>query len=157
MSSVTYPMTKKGFEDLQRQVAELKNNRKSIANEIAEARSKGDLSENAEYHAAKEKQRLLEKKIMETELMLQNANVVELSAGSMDTVAFSASVELLDLDSDRKFKYKIVGAHETDISRGLISIDAPISRELIGKKKDDVVMVETPRGLKQYKILDIAY
>ena len=150
-------LTRVGYEELNEKLMQLKNDRKPVADEIAEARSKGDLSENAEYHAAKEKQAMLERKIAELEHAIQNSKVVDVAQIESEVIVFGATVELLDMDSNTKKTYTIVGAMEADITKFTISIDAPLAQELIGKKVNDEVCVETPRGEKAYKVISIKF
>ena len=152
------PMTKAGFEALE---AEFKRrtseDRPSIIQAIAEARSHGDLSENAEYHAAKEQQSYNEGRIVELEDHIGRAEVIDPSKLSGDTVKFGATVTLVDEDTDEERSYQIVGEAEADVKSGKISITSPIARALIGKAVDDSVEVAAPGGAKSYEILDIKY
>ena len=124
---------------------------------IAEAREHGDLSENAEYHAAKDRQSLIEGRIMELEDKIGRADVIDTSRLIGDTVKFGATVTVMDEDSEEEATYKIVGDDEADVSVGKISISSPLSRALIGKEEGDVVEVAAPGGAKSYEIVDIAY
>ena len=140
---------------------ELKNRkaieRPRIINSIAEARAHGDLSENAEYHAAKEEQSHNETKIMELEDTLSRAEVIDPSLLSGDEVKFSATVLIIDEETDVESEYKIVGEVEADFKSGKISIQSPLARSLIGKSKGDSVEVNTPGGGKSYEIIKVKY
>jgi len=152
------PMTIAGFAALE---AELKRRqqeeRPRIIQAIAEARSHGDLSENAEYHAAKESQSLNEGRIAELEDKLSRADVIDVSKLSGNTVKFGATVTLIDEDTDAEKRYQIVGDMEADVKSGKVSISSPISRALIGKKVGDSVEVNTPGGGKSYEIMKIDF
>ena len=152
------PMTIGGHIAIQEEVKLLKSvERPAIIKAIAEARKHGDLSENAEYHAAKEAQGLNEARIAELEDHLGRAEVIDVSKLSGDTVKFGANIAVVDEDSDEEFKYQIVGEFEADVKEGRISIRSPIARALIGKSVGDSVEVATPGGGKSYEILDISY
>ncbi len=152
------PMTAGGYAALE---AELKRRqqeeRPRIIQAIAEARSHGDLSENAEYHAAKENQSLNEGRIAELEDKLSRAEVIDVSKLSGDTVKFGATVTLIDEDTEEEKRYQIVGESEADVKSGKVSITSPIARALISKKVGDSVEVNTPGGGKSYEILKIAF
>ena len=141
-------------EELQRRQSE---DRPAIIAAIAEARAHGDLSENAEYHAAKEQQSLNEGRVSELEDMLSRAEIIDVSKLGGDSVKFGATVELADEDTDEESTYQIVGEDEADIASGLISFTSPIARALIGKDEGDSVEVRTPGGEKSYEILKIVY
>jgi transcription elongation factor GreA len=152
------PMTLRGAEALRIELKRLKGeDRPRVIKAIAEARSHGDLSENAEYHAAKEAQGLNEAKVADIEDKLSRAEVIDPAKLSGGTVKFGATVALEDEDSGDKVKYKIVGEHEADVRAGLVSITSPIARALIGKSKGDSAEVTTPRGTRSYEILKIEY
>lgn len=152
------PMTQEGLQRLQDELHRLKTiERPEIVAAIEEARAHGDLSENAEYHSAREKQAFIEGRIKDLESKVSFAEVIKISLLHGDTVKFGASVTLLDEDTDEKVVYKIVGEEESDIKQGLISIVSPLARALIGKKKDQHIEVKTPRGEKYYTILNIDY
>jgi len=152
------PMTIGGHIAIQEEVKILKSvERPSIIKAIAEARKHGDLSENAEYHAAKEAQGMNEARIAELEDHLGRAEVIDVSKLSGDTVKFGADIVVVDEDSDEEFKYQIVGQFESDVKEGRISIRSPIARALIGKSVGDSVEVATPGGGKSYEILKISY
>jgi transcription elongation factor GreA len=153
-----FPITAKGFATMEAEVKNLKTvERSNIIKAIAEARAHGDLKENAEYHAAKEKQSFTEGRILELEGRIAGAEVIDVASLSGDTVKFGATVVLLDENSEEKVTYQIVGEYEADLKKGLLSITAPISRALIGKSKGDSVEVTTPKGGKNYEILDVKY
>ncbi|GIL03013.1 MAG: transcription elongation factor GreA [Alphaproteobacteria bacterium] len=152
------PMTAHGHallqSELRRRQAE---ERPAIIQAIAEARTHGDLSENAEYHAAKEQQSYNEGRIAELEDLLSRAEVIDVTKLSGDTVKFGATVTLVDEDTDEEKTYQIVGDQEADVRSGKISISSPIARALIGKGVGDSVEVAAPAGAKSYEILSIAY
>lgn len=153
-----FPITPDGYVQLE---AELKNlkavERPAIIVAIAEARAHGDLSENAEYSAAKEKQSFIEGRIAELEARISRADVIDIHSLNPDTVKFGATVRVADDDSGDESTYQIVGDYEADIKRNKLSISAPLSRALIGKKTGDNVEVSTPKGKKSYEILAIEY
>lgn len=152
------PMTAAGHkaleEELQRRQSE---DRPAIIQAIAEARAHGDLSENAEYHAAKEQQSHNEGRVSELEDLLSRAEIIDVSKLSGDTVKFGATVELADEDTDEESKYQIVGDQEADVKLGKISISSPIARALIGKSEGDSVEVVAPGGAKSYEILSVKF
>jgi transcription elongation factor GreA len=151
-------MTASGYKALEEEINKLKNvERHEIIAAIAEARAHGDLSENAEYHAAKERQGFLEGRVMELEDMLGRAEVIDVSKLSGTTVKFGATVTLVDEDTDEKKKYQLVGDHESDAKKGRISISSPIARALIGKTKGDSVEVTAPGGARSYEILKVEF
>jgi transcription elongation factor GreA len=152
------PMTAGGYKALEDEINQLKNvDRHEIIKAIAEARAHGDLSENAEYHAAKERQGFIEGRVMELEDMLGRAEIIDVSKLSGSTVKFGATVTLVDEDTDQKKKYQIVGDHESDAKKGRISISSPIARALIGKTKGDSVEVAAPGGARSYGILKVEF
>jgi len=141
------PMTASGFRGLEEELNQLKNvDRHEIIKAIAEARAHGDLSENAEYHAAKEKQSFIEGRVMELEDQIGRAEVIDISKLSGGSVKFGATVTLVDEDTDEKRKYQIVGDVESDAKKGRVSLSSPIARALIGKSKGDTVEVAAPGG-----------
>ncbi|MFC3166577.1 MULTISPECIES: transcription elongation factor GreA [Paracoccus] len=151
------PMTRSGFAALERELGELKSKeRPAIIRQIAEAREHGDLSENAEYHAAREKQGFIEGRIKELESILSRAEQIDTSKLS-GSVKFGAIVNLVDEDTDEERTYQIVGEAEADIERGLLNIRSPLARALIGKDVGDSVEVTTPGGQRSYEILAIRY
>jgi transcription elongation factor GreA len=152
------PMTAAGLKSLEDELNQLKNvDRHEIIKHIAEARAHGDLSENAEYHAAKEKQSFIDGRVIELEDLIGRADVIDVSKMSGTTVKFGATVTLADEDTDEKKKYQIVGDHEADIKKGRISISSPIARALIGKSKGDSVEVAAPGGARSYEILKVEF
>ncbi len=153
-----FPITAAGYARLEAELKQRKSvDRPAIIEAISEARAHGDLKENAEYHAAKEKQSFIEGRIKELEAVISRANVIDVKSLACDNIKFGATVKLVDEDSEEESNYQIVGEHEADITKNLISITAPIARALIGKKKGDSVEVKTPKGGKSYEILSIKY
>lgn len=151
-------MTKKGYQLLQEELKRLKAiERPMVIQAIAEARAHGDLSENAEYSAAKEKQSFIEGRINEIGDKLARAHVIDTSNLSSDKVVFGATVSLIDLDSGEEVQYRIVGVDEADLKAGKISITSPVARALIGHPLGDVVKVRVPSGVKEYEIIDIYF
>ncbi len=147
------PMTKGGLVRLKDELKRLKNvERPKIVKEIAEARSHGDLSENAEYHAAKEKQSHVEGRIQQVEHWIASAEVIDVSKHAGDRVVFGATVTLSPTDSGEEVKYRIVGELEADLKQGKISVTSPIARALIGRSEGDTVVVRTPGGEKEYEV-----
>jgi transcription elongation factor GreA len=153
------PLTLRGAELLRDELKRLKSvDRPAVVAAIAEARSHGDLSENAEYDAAKERQGFIEGRIQEVEGKLGNAQVIDPKALDADgRVVFGATVELEDMDSGDTVTYQIVGDDEADIKVGKISLNSPVARSLIGKYAGDVAEVQTPGGKREYEILDVRY
>jgi transcription elongation factor GreA len=153
------PITVAGAEKLRAELHELKTvQRPDIVTAIAEARSHGDLSENAEYHAAKERQGFIEGRIAELESKLGNAQIIDTRLLETDgRCVFGATVDLEDMKSGEKVTYQIVGDDEADIKQGKISISSPISRALISKYAGDVAEVQAPGGVREYEILDVRY
>jgi transcription elongation factor GreA len=150
------PMTTEGFTVLEAELQRLKSEeRPRIINAIAEARAHGDLSENAEYHAAKEAQGMNEAKVADLEDKLSRADVIDPTKMSGDTIKFGATVKLVDIDSDEEVVYKLVGELEAAVKEGKVSITSPIARALIGKSVGDDVEVTTPKGHKSYEVLAI--
>ncbi|MEX2352759.1 MAG: transcription elongation factor GreA [Gammaproteobacteria bacterium] len=156
---MTTPLTAKGAERLRDQLGRLKTiDRPRVIAAIAEARAHGDLSENAEYHAAREQQSFIEGRISTLESALAEAqiiNVKEVDAG--DRIVFGATVTVLNMDNDKEVTYQIVGEEEADIDMGLISVNSPIARAMIGKEKGDAVEVHAPGGLVEYEIVEVEY
>ena len=151
-------MTAEGYRALEEEIKARKfTERPRILKEISEARARGDLTENAEYHAAREQQSLNEGRIMELEDQLSRAQVIDISKLSGKNIKFGATVTLIDEDTSAKVKYTIVGKTEADVKKGKISIASPIARALIGHKKGDSVEVNTPSGSKAYEITRVAY
>jgi transcription elongation factor GreA len=150
-------MTLKGFQKLQDEVRRLKNvERPKIIEAIAAARALGDLSENAEYHAAKERQGLIESRIWELEDKISKATVIDVSKTESDAVKFGATVKIAD-EHDVESEFQIVGSDEADIGKGLLPVTSPIARALIGKRVGDIIEVKAPSGSKSYQILAIRY
>jgi len=152
------PMTVEGYIRIGEEIKLLKSvERPNVIKAIAEAREHGDLSENAEYHAAKERQSFIEGRVMELEDMQSRAQVIDVSKLSGETVKFGATVALVDEETDAEVKYQIVGEIEADLKIGRISITSPVSRALIGKEVGDSVEVMTPGGGRSYEILRVEY
>ncbi len=152
------PMTVEGYKALETELQRLKSQeRPRIIQAIAEARAHGDLSENAEYHAAKEAQGMNEAKVAELEDKLGRADVIDPTKLSGDSVKFGATVKLVDEDTEEEVTYKLVGDLEADVKSGKVSISSPIARALIGKAVGDVVEVTTPKGSRSYEILKISW
>jgi transcription elongation factor GreA len=151
-------MTASGYKALEDEITHLKGvERPAIIKMIMEARSHGDLSENAEYHAAKERQAFIEGRVMDLEDKLSRAEVIDVSKLSGKTVKFGATVTLADEDTDARVKYQIVGDLEADAKKGRISISSPIARALIGKSAGDTVEVAAPGGARSYEILKVQF
>ena len=152
------PMTAEGFTRLEEELRHLKSNeRPAVIRAIAEAREHGDLSENAEYHAARERQSFIEGRLAELEDKIARAEIIDPKKLSGKQVMFGATVTLVDEDTDEKAKYQIVGPDESDISSGRISISSPLARALIGKTVGDSAEVSTPGGTKSYEIVKVAF
>lgn len=151
-------MTAEGYAALDAELKRLKTEeRPSVIQAIAEARAHGDLSENAEYHAAKERQAFIETRVAEIEDKIARSQVIDVSKLSGKQIKFGATVNLIDEDSGDKSKYKIVGEDEADVKAGKVSITSPIARALIGKEEGDVVEVMAPGGAKSYEIVKVKY
>jgi transcription elongation factor GreA len=152
------PMTRAGFAVLDQELKMLKTvERPSVIKAIAEAREHGDLSENAEYHAARERQSFIEGRVAELEDKISRAEVIDVKKLSGKQVMFGATVTLVDEDTEEKIKYQLVGQDESDISAGRLSISSPLARALIGKKVGDTVEVSTPGGSKSYEVVRLAF
>ena len=152
------PMTAEGYTKLQDELKKLTSeDRPKIIEAIAEARSHGDLSENAEYQYAKEQQSLIEGKIQELESTSGLAEIIDVSQLSGKEIKFGATIEIEDNDSGIKSKYQIVGEYESDINNKKLSINSPLARGLIGKTKDDIVEVVSPKGTKSYTVLSVKF
>jgi transcription elongation factor GreA len=146
-------MTAEGYEALDEELKRLKTReRPDVIAAISEARSHGDLSENAEYHAAKERQGWIEGRIAEIEDKMARAQVIDISKLSGAHVKFGATVSVVDEDTEEEARYKIVGEHEADVKSGKISVTSPLARGMIGKEVGDVVEINTPGGVKAYEI-----
>ena len=151
-------MTLRGYNKLQDELRHLKNiERPQIVEAISAARALGDLSENAEYHAAKDRQGMIETRISDLENKLSKAAIIDVSKIKSDTIKFGATVEIIDEDTDITSKFQIVGSDEADVKNGLLPITSPIAKTLIGKKQGDAIEVNTPSGIKNYTILNINY
>lgn len=153
------PITREGLENLKKELENLKKKeRPKIIKEIEIARSYGDLSENAEYEAAKEKQGLIEARIRELEYKIANAYVVEPKKGEgEDKIIFGATVTLKNLDTDKMVTYTLVGPDESDVAKRRISINSPVGKSLLGKKRGEIVEVRTPGGEVEYEIVEVKY
>ncbi|KAA5605835.1 transcription elongation factor GreA [Roseospira marina] len=152
------PMTAEGLRGLEEELKTLKSaERPAVIRAISEAREHGDLSENAEYHAARERQSFIEGRITELEDVISRADVIDVSKLSGDSVRFGATVTLADEDTDEEMTYQIVGVHEADLKAGRISIGSPIARALIGKAVGDTVEVKAPGGSKFYEVVTVKY
>lgn len=152
------PMTTNGYKRLRDQLQFLKTvERSRIINEIAEARLHGDLAENAEYHAAKERQSFIEGRIVELEQKLSWAEVIDTSQLSGSEISFGATVTVVDEDTSKTHTYQIVGGDESDVRKGLLSIASPLARALIGKKAFDKVEISAPGGSKEYAVQSVSY
>ena len=156
---VTIPLTQRGFEKLKEELHNLKTvERHSVIQAISEARAQGDLSENAEYEAAKDKQGFIEGRILEIESKLAAAQVIDpKTVDAEGRVVFASTVDLEEEESGTKVTYQIVGDDEADLKLGLISISSPIARALIGKEPGDVAEVQAPGGLRHWEIVDVRY
>jgi len=152
------PMTANGYAKLEEELNYLKSTaRPDVIQAIAEAREHGDLSENAEYHAARDRQSFIEGRVAEIEDMMARAEVIDVSKLSGDTVKFGATVTLADEDTDAETTYQIVGEVEAEVKEGKIAVTSPIARGIIGKQVGDSVEVETPKGSKYFEIVDVKY
>ena len=156
---MSIPLTAKGAERLRELVSRLKSvDRPQVIAAIAEARAHGDLSENAEYHAAREQQSFIEGRISQLEFVLAEAQVIDVSLiESANSIVFGATIKLLNLKNEIEVTYQIVGEEEANLNLGLISVNSPIARALIGKELNDEVQVHAPGGVNEYEILDIQY
>ncbi len=151
-------MTPEGYKALEDELNNLKfKERPQVVNAIAEARALGDLSENAEYNYAKDKQGFIEGRIRELESKLARAEVIDISKFTGNTVKFGATVTIADDSTDEESTYKIVGADEADIKKKLLSVSSPLAKALIGKSVDDEVKLQTPSGVKEYTIISVKY
>lgn len=153
------PMTVQGATKLREELAHLKNEvRPSISKAIGEAREHGDLRENAEYHAAKERQALTEARVRQIEAMLADAQVIDVTrVKPSGKVVFGATVSLLDVETQARVRYKIVGEDEADVKESKISVFSPLARAMIGRVEGDSVVVKTPQGSREYEIDDVAH
>ena len=152
------PTTREGLERLQDELRRLKSEERPAAiKAIAAAREHGDLSENAEYHAARERQGFIEGRLAELEDIVSRAEVIDTARLSGDVVRFGARILVADSDTDEESTFQIVGSHEADVAAGRLSITSPLARALIGKTPGEVVDVSTPRGSKSYEIVEVRY
>jgi transcription elongation factor GreA len=152
------PMTAGGYTRLEEELKRLKSeDRPAVIRAIAEARAHGDLSENAEYHAAKERQGFIESRLIELEDKLRRAQVIDPTTLKGDKVMFGATVKVVDADTDQETCYQIVGPDEADIKNGRLSISAPLARALIGKGEGDTIEVSTPGGGKSYEVMSVEF
>ena len=153
-----FPMTAPGLQRLEEELRHLKSvERPSIIRAIAEARSYGDLSENAEYHAARERQSFIEGRVIELEEIVSAAEVIDPASLSGDRVKFGAHVKLVDEETDKEATYQIVGVHEADIKYARLSISSPLAKSLIGKKIGETISVPAPGGDRTYEILEVKF
>jgi len=152
-----FPITPKGAQKLKEELGRLKEERPKISRDIGVAREHGDLSENAEYHAAKERQGMVEARIKDIEDKLARAEIIDPSRLSGERVSFGATVELSNIDTDEAVTYQIVGAEEANVNDGLISISAPLARALIGKQVGDEIKVKLPAGERCYEVVAVKF
>ena len=153
-----FPITREGYNRLRAELQRLEQKeRPKVIQAISEAREHGDITENAEYEAAKEKQAMLEGRINDLHHKLGQCEIVEVARDPAERVTFGSTVELEDLDTGEEMQYRLVGPYEADLSQGTISVTSPIGRALIGKEPGDEVEVQTPGGVKKLEILDIHY
>ena len=154
----TFPMTQEGYDLLKQELKHLTTvERPDVINAIAEARAHGDLSENAEYHAAKERQGYIEGRIQELNGKLASANVIDVSKLSGDKIVFGATVSFVDVDTEEEKRYKIVGEDEADLEQNKISVNSPIARALIGKKEGDTLVIPIPKGSIGVEVLEVEF
>jgi transcription elongation factor GreA len=151
-------LTRDGYEGLQAELKRLKSvERPRLAKAIAEARAHGDLSENAEYKSAKEEQAFIETRVTEIETKLAYATVVDPAQLSGDKVLFGATLRLLDMETDEEIRYQIVGPDEADVKTGKISVESPVAKAMIGRKKGELVEVRVPKGVREFEILEVSF
>ena len=151
-------MTAQGLQRLEDELRRLKReDRPAVIRAIAEARAHGDLSENAEYHAARDRQSFIEGRVLELEELVSTAEVIDPSTLSGSQVKFGAHIEILDEESEKESSYQIVGVHEADIKQGLLSVSSPLAKSLIGKEEGDTVSVPAPGGDRTYEILKVSF
>ena len=156
--SQTVPMTPEGYQRLQEELKNLiRVERPKVIQDIAEARAHGDLSENAEYDAAKERQGFVEGRIAEINGKMARAQIIDTADINSDKIVFGATVKLFDVESESEVVYRIVGQDEANIKQGLISINSPVAKALIGHRVDDEVHIKVPSGMRIYEIIDIQY
>lgn len=155
---VKLPITVAGYARLEEEIKHLKSvERPAIIEAIAEARSHGDLSENAEYHAARERQSFIEGRIADLESRLSLADVIDITKFNDTIIRFGARVKVVDEETDQEQEFQIVGEYEADIEKGMLALTAPLPRALIGKNVGDSVEVQTPKGRRAYEVLDVKY
>jgi transcription elongation factor GreA len=153
-----FPISREGMNKLELELKNLRNvERVNVIKSIAEARAHGDLSENAEYHAAREKQGFIEAKIFELEDKISRAEIIDVAQVRGEEVKYGASIKLFDEDKGNEIIYKIVSEYEADVSKGLISITSPLAKALIGKKVNESLEFNTPKGMKYYQIMSVDY
>ena len=153
-----FPITREGYKRLRAELQRLEQvERPQVIEAIVEARGHGDISENAEYEAAKEKQGMLEGKINDLHHKLSQCEVVEVQGGAAERAIFGTTVSMEDLDTGEEVQYRLVGPYEADLAQGTISVTSPIGRALIGKEPGDEVLVQTPGGMRNFEIIDIYY
>jgi len=158
MSEAREPITPRGYEKLQKELDQLKNvDRPANIKAIEEARAHGDLSENAEYHAARDEQGMIAAKIAKFEDIFARAEVIDSKNYDGTDIVFGACVELVDQETDEKLKYQIVGTYEADLKAGTISVESPIAKALIGRTEGDEVRVKTPKGFRELVITSVKY
>ncbi|HJK87745.1 MAG TPA: transcription elongation factor GreA [Candidatus Megaira endosymbiont of Hartmannula sinica] len=153
-----FPITSEGYKKMEEEIRYLKYElRPEIANLISTAREHGDLSENAEYHAAREKQSFNEGRIIDLEDKYSRSEVIDYTKFSNDTIKFGAIVKLIDDATEKEYSYRIFSEYEADLSKNIISVKSPLAKGLIGKSVGDIVEINTPKGLKIYEIIEISY
>ncbi len=153
-----YPLTTQGFARLEAELKQLKNvERPAVVTAIADAREHGDLKENAEYHAAREKQSFIEGRVKELEAVISRAEVIDPKDMKGDSIKFGATIKLVDEESEDEVTYQIVGEYEASLEQGRIANTAPIARALMGKKAGDNVEVKTPKGTRYYEVLTVSF
>ncbi|MEQ9115188.1 MAG: transcription elongation factor GreA [Rickettsiales bacterium] len=153
-----FPITRVGYSKLLEELKQLKTqDRPNIIKAIAEAREQGDLSENADYQSAKEKQSFIEGRIIDLEDKISRSEILDTSKETDKKVKFGAKVTLINCDTETQSKYQIVGEYESDINKGLIAINSPLAKALIGKEPQNFIEVNTPTGIKEYELIDVEY
>jgi transcription elongation factor GreA len=158
ISMEKFPITSEGFKKMEAELNKLKaEERPRVIKDIAEARAHGDLSENAEYHAAREKQGFIEAKIADLESKVSRSQIIDVSTLSGNTVQFGATVKIVDEESDEESSYQIVSEYEADLNQKRISIGSPLARALMGREVGDSVELNTPKGTRYYEILSVSY
>jgi len=158
MINKRFPISQEGYDRLLSELNNLKNSeRPKIISSIIEARAHGDLSENAEYHAAREKQAFIEAKISELEDKISRAEIIDISKSKSDKIQYGSSIKLIDEESGQEVVYKIVSDYEADVSRKFISISSPLAKALIGKKTGESFELKTPKGVRYYQISSVSF